>query len=428
MPPTLNRSGSNAVAPVLMTLVLSFQGLPAPFGVSSLAVATMIATMPIVVALAIVAKRNGGEARFVRHNTVLMAVFVFFAVVAEWNGGLAYPSYLISIGIHQCFFAACLLASGAEGVWRAYKAAALINVAFVTLQMIGGLIGSSDLVRLSFLGVMKGSIEYWLSLPRASGLMTEPAHLSYLLLPPLLVTLLAGREAPQEMRSGRLAMLASYVLTLSLVAYVQLGIALVIGSIRQRSFKTLAVSCVAIAALGSAYVSIPFASDRINGVLALAEGDATDQSSVFAIQSNALVTATSLGEAPLLGLGITSHRQSYERIIEFLFDFPIDDAWLGLNKDDAGSLVLLLLSEGGVAGLALFVGFVGYAVIRISRMRGAVAIIGLAHALTLAVVGLRYGQWASVHIMLNLQVVLFCLASAGPTVRPARRAAKAVSS
>lgn len=407
------RSASASFAGIALMAVLLGQGIVAPFGVSSLAVAIMIVALPLLGLMALAAARGAIAARYLRYNVVLAALLGAFAFVGYLRGGLAYPSYLVSIAIHQAFFACCLLLTGPTGVWRSFRFAALTNVFFVIVQMIGGAIGNDALVKLAFLGVMKGSIEYWHFLPRASGLMTEPAHLSYLLLPPLLVALLAAPAAPTLVRRGRALLVATYLLTLSLVAYVQLGLALLVSSLRGRSVRTLLLAVIGMGVMSAAYLSVPFIHDRVQGALAVVEGEVTDQSSVFAIQSNALVTASSLDEAPLLGRGITSHRQTYERVIDFLFDVPIDDGWQGLNKDDAGSLVLLLLSEGGVVGLAMFVGFVGYAVVRLARARGAglLMTIGLAHALTLTVVGLRYGQWASVHVMLNLQVVLYCLAT-----------------
>ncbi|MGV8934017.1 MAG: hypothetical protein ACOH1I_05305 [Gallionellaceae bacterium] len=409
-----------SISILMLTLVLLSQGLPAPFGISSLAVFAMMVLLPPLATLALARKRSAADRTFVYYNLLLVAVFAFFAMVALINGGLAYQSYLVSIAIQQCFFVACLLLAGAEGVWRSFKFAALVNVGFVMLQMVGGVFGSDTFVKLHFLGVMKGTIEYWQFLPRASGLMTEPAHLSYLLLPPLLVSLLTGRESRKVMRSGRLAMLAAYVLTMSLIAYLQLAIALIIASLRRKSFKALVVAFVGLTVIGAVYMVVPFGHDRVEGLIELASGQSvTKQSSVFSIQSNALVAAASLEKAPILGQGLTSHRRLYEDIINSLFDFPIDDTWLGLNKDDAGSLFLLLLSESGYIGLLLFLAFIIYAILRLSRQRGRIATIGLAHALTLAVVGLRYGQWASVHILLNLQVVLYCLAARQSFAAPA---------
>ncbi len=407
------RSSSASFASVALTAVLLGQGIVAPFGLSSLAVAIMVLTLPVVALAAVAAARGVVAARFLRHNAVLAVILGSFTLVGYLRDGLAYPSYLLSIAIHQVFFACCLILAGPTSVWRSFKFAALTNVLFVVVQMVGGIVGNETLVRLAFLGVMKGSIEYWYFLPRASGLMTEPAHLSYLLLPPLLVALLAIPEAPMLARRGRAMLLSTYVLTLSLIAYVQLALALVLSSLQGRSAKAALFAVVGFVVVSAAYQSVPFIHDRVQGVLAVVEGEVTDQSSVFAIQSNALVTTSSLHEAPLLGRGITSHRQTYERVIDTLFEFPIDDAWQGLNKDDAGSLILLLLSEGGIVGLTLFFGFVGYAVFRLARARrlGLMMTIGLAHALTLTVVGLRYGQWASVHVMLSLQVVLYCLAA-----------------
>jgi hypothetical protein len=409
----MRRAALNSISRGLITLVLLSQGIFAPLGISSLAVLLMIVSLPVLWLAVFFRHSSAAEYRFMRSNLILACIFAFFAVVALFYGGLAYPSYVISIAIYQCFFAACLLLAGAEGVWQSFKIASLINVGFVVVQLVGGITGSRTLVELPFLGVMKSSIEYWGLVPRASGVMTEPAHLSYLLLPPLLVSIIAPHDAPASMRRGRFALLSAYVLTFSLIAYLQLGITLMINGLRRASLKNIVAIVLGIAILGALYESIPFARDRVEGILALTNGGQTNESSVFAVESNALVTAGSLSAAPLFGQGLTSHRRSYDNLIGSLFDFEIDETWQSLNRNDAGSLILLLLSETGTIGLLLYLTFVVCAIIAFFRQRGQIAVLGLAHALTLAVVGFRYGQLASVHIMLNLQMVMYCLAVCG---------------
>jgi hypothetical protein len=330
---------------------------------------------------------------------------------------MGYPSYLLSIAIHQIFYMICLVLLGPIGIWRSLRTVIWINIVAVAVQIGGALVGSDELVQLSFLGVDKGSsIEYWSFLPRASGLATEPAHLSYLLLPPLLLTLLGSRvNHTLWRRYDRGPFLVCYLLTMSIVAYLQLTIALLAANLQRRRIKTLLLTILSVVALGSALMAIPFARDRIDSTLILLNGETTNSSSVFAIQSNSLVALHSMEEAPILGNGITSHRVTYEATIGNLFDFAIDETWQGLNQNDAGSLLLLLLSETGLVGFVVFFVFVSMAVLRFSRLRGELALLGLVHALALGVVGLRYGQFASPYIMLNMQVVIFCLAALAKT-------------
>ena len=398
---------------VLLTLSLLGQGMAAPFGISSMAVLVMITGLPILTSLALTAPSSTPIRRFTRYNVILCAVFAAFSFVGLLSGKMGYPSYLMSIAIHQIFYMSCLVLLGPTGIWRSLRTVVWINIVAVVIQIGGSLVGSDELVRLSFLGVEKGStIEYWGFLPRASGLSTEPAHLSYLLLPLLLLTLLGSQENHNLWRRhDRGPFLICYVLTMSIIAYLQLAIALIAANPQRRGFKTILLTILSIVVLGSALMAIPLARNRIDSALVLLDGEATNSSSVFAIQSNMLVAMRSMEEAPILGNGITSHRVTYEATIGNLFDFVIDEKWQGLNQNDAGSLLLLLLSETGIVGFLLFVSFVSMAVLRLSHLKGEMELIGLVHTLTLGVVGLRYGEFASPFIMLNLQVVLFCLAA-----------------
>ncbi|MBW8846950.1 MAG: hypothetical protein JF607_18450 [Burkholderiales bacterium] len=399
------------IASWLLTLVLCTQGIAGPFGISSLGVAMVMASIPLLLLLAAGHAFDSHERAFIKLNVVCVGLIALYSAVGQWHGGMAYPSYVGAILLHQIVFCLALVFATEEGVFLAYRRAAFINGGFVLLQMVGGLLGILDLVSLKFLGVMKGNIEFIGWLPRASGLMTEPAHLSYLLLPPILVTLLARREHPAVYRQGRLFLLGVYTLTMSLVAIVQLALAVLVNNLLRRSVKAMVATLAVASVLTGGYAAIPFARDRIDGIFTAWEGGNSEQTSVFAVQSNALVTLGSLEQAPLLGQGLTSHRKTYEALIEGIFDFQIDDSWIGLNKDDAGSLILLLLSETGIIGLCLFYGFTGKALWTFGSTKGTTALVATAHGLALAVVGLRYGQLASTHVMLNLQVVLYCYAA-----------------
>ena len=139
----------------LLTMVLLTTGVQAPFGISSLAVFLMIVSIPFLATAAIMRRYSATDLTFVRHNLIFALIIGCFAVVAQLNGGIAYPSYLVSIAIHLFFFSICLLIIGAEGVWRSFRFAALVNVGFVVLQLGGGVSGFDVLVRLNFLGIMK---------------------------------------------------------------------------------------------------------------------------------------------------------------------------------------------------------------------------------------------------------------------------------
>ena len=80
--------------------------------------------------------------------------------------------------------------------------------------------------------------------------------------------------------------------------------------------------------------------------------------STFAIFSNFLVTKESLSNNPLIGSGIGTHALNYDKYIGIYFSE--DNIWreMELNREDANSLMLRLLSETGIIGAALFLLFI----------------------------------------------------------------------
>jgi hypothetical protein len=342
----------------------------------------------------------------------LSLIFIFYLLVAFLSGKLGYPSYILSIAIHQFFYMSCLILLGPIGVWRSLRTVVWVNIAAVAIQIYGTILGNDALVQLNFLGIDKGSsFEYLGFLPRVSGLATEPAHLSYIMLPILLIALIGRQNIPAEMSKGRSLILACYLLTFSLVAYLQLFFSMLLINIRRIHLKSIFLISLISVIIGSLMINTHFIKDRIDSAIFAISGENTNSTSIFAIQSNILVALSSLSESPLLGNGLTSHRVTYEATIEDVINYKIDETWRSLNSNDASSLILLIISEAGLLGLVLFLGFLKRAIHILSRCEGQFAMLGFVHAVTLAVVGLRYGQWASPFIMLNLQVVLFVLAA-----------------
>jgi hypothetical protein len=78
----------------------------------------------------------------------------------------------------------------------------------------------------------------------------------------------------------------------------------------------------------------------------------TSDLSGFALASNILVANEGLKESTYVGTGINSHKDTYEKVIYKLF--ANSQVILELNKEDAGSLYIRLLSEFGIPGLLAF--------------------------------------------------------------------------
>ena len=397
---------------LLLAFVMLTVGMNFSYGTSSVGVFLMILSIPFLIGV-IIRQRvlDRIQTRFILYQVPLVAIFLLSGLTALFKGGMAYPSYLASIVLHISFFTGCLLVIGPLAVTRVFLIVGSINIFFYLVQIVGSLTNSPTLLYLDFLYIMKGSsIEVFGLFPRASGLMSEPVHLSYLLLPTILLLYFSGSNYLTRRPRIKMFFLTAYVATFSLVAIVQLAITFGIHVFANKSFKQLVGALFLLGALAYSYSLIPLAEGRLGAVSEIFEGNETKESSVFAIQANVLVAAKNVSESPILGGGLTSHRRVFEESMESLFSYKIDDSWLDLNKNDASSLYILLLSEMGVLGLSIYLILLGYLILTFGKSISIIGGVGLAHATVLAVVSLRYGQVASLHIMLNLQVSLYCLA------------------
>lgn len=84
--------------------------------------------------------------------------------------------------------------------------------------------------------------------------------------------------------------------------------------------------------------------------------------SALAVAANISVAVQNFSQSPMLGGGLGSHPIAYDK---FAPNYVADMHGLkGLNKDDAASLFLRLLSETGIVGLILFVGGMGWLILR----------------------------------------------------------------
>lgn len=107
-----------------------------------------------------------------------------------------------------------------------------------------------------------------------------------------------------------------------------------------------------------AYTKIGDFNERINDTLALISDDsqslATANISSQTIIINLKIALKSFADSCGLGGGIGSHPISYERFIK---DLPVSNVVFFFNKEDANSLLLRIISELGLLGLAGVVGF-----------------------------------------------------------------------
>lgn len=395
----------------MLTMVMLTVGMNSPF-FSSVAVSLMIFFIPILFAL-IVHRRFYDKSIiiYIRYQIYLISIFFFYSLVAFVKGGMPYPSYLFSILIHICFFVGCLIMIGPISIVKIFLLVGAINIFFYAIQLFGGFLDSPVLMRLEFLNIMNAiHVEKFGFFPRASGLASEPVHLSYLLLPSLLLLFLMKSRNGHSRRYKKAFFISTYFATFSLVASVQLAISLVLTFFRKLSLANGLKAVLFSFAIFYIYTLSPIAQERISGLEDGFSGVETNQSSIFAIQSNILVAGVSLQDSPILGRGLTSHRKTFEDSFVGLFGNYIDESWTTMNQNDGASLYILIVSEMGILGIFGYFLFLFYLFNKFKKSNNDIAIIGLVFTVCLAMNSLRYGNIASLYIMLNLQIVLYCLA------------------
>jgi hypothetical protein len=224
---------------------------------------------------------------------------------------------------------------------------------------------------------------------RANSILQEPSALGMVLGTVAGVALIrvgiagaAMRDAICEVISGWAAILiiAGFAVTVSLIDFMLLLI--VSASIWMVSRKIsvgaiaglLAAIVVAGAVAYSAIIStLPDIIEKISSMGSITSDDLrverAEDISAIALAVNLAVMRANLARAPMLGAGLGAHPVTYDRENPGLGRLPADIVTVGLNKEDAASLLIRLLSESGILGTAAFV--MGW-IIAIARSRRAI--------------------------------------------------------
>lgn len=200
-------------------------------------------------------------------------------------------------------------------------------------------------------------------LPRAASITTEPAHFALLLLPGVFIAVLAilGRAKPLGLTNKWTAatIITGLLLSFSLIGYASLIFILFYLTItwNTRTMRIIYIIPGLMIISWIFYISIiqfPFFQAKIETFLQPSQAlnhykfTGTDLSA-FALISNALVAKSALVHSHLLGTGLDTHAQNYDRYMPHLF--YSSQVLMALNKTDAGSLFIRVASEFGVPGL-----------------------------------------------------------------------------
>lgn len=209
---------------------------------------------------------------------------------------------------------------------------------------------------------------------RLCSIMGEPAHLAIALSPALFVSLNRWLDAdsPFISKPRSLLVILAYLLTFSGVALLGLLVAAILlikKNLVLTKKQLLGIPVViAVVFLVSVFAyQLPDIKMRVDDtwkVLSSKPGQLDVQSinlSTYTLFCNYLVAREAFTSNPIFGTGIGTHANSYDLYIPYFFpkskfkDFSFVD--LALNRQDANSLLLRLISETGILGILAFLGF-----------------------------------------------------------------------
>jgi hypothetical protein len=152
----------------------------------------------------------------------------------------------------------------------------------------------------------------------------------------------------------KFVILIAYLLSGSAVGYAYLIIIIIIGTIMRKSYAyiiygTAITSALLILSLFSEELTIRFVEVySILGIAALPSINIQYGSSTLALYNNMTVAISSFLSNPFIGSGIGNHSLAYDR---FISNSLLPD--IGLNKGDANSMYLRIISEMGGFGVII---------------------------------------------------------------------------
>lgn len=336
-----------------------------------------------------------------------MLMFVAFLVVGATSIFLSFDAAhlgakgLVQIGGISIMLLACI-ATANEVSRRPVLFAGLIRLCAMVLGLVAMLgiaqfvcanaLGHPEMLDFSFLNRWSGG-NVWYNrgrldgIVRANSILQEPSALGMVLGVGAGVALLRlglrGRRcriAVQDIipRWSAIAILSGFVVTVSVVDLVLL-LAIVVslwmvskrvgaGAFATASAATIVIGVASYAAIAS---TLPEMSEKLSAMDAITSGEIrvkrAEDLSAIALAVNVAVMRANLARDPILGAGLGAHPITYDRENPGLGRLPAEIVNIGMNKEDAASLLVRLLSESGILGTATFIAAWMLAVARARR-------------------------------------------------------------
>ncbi|MCX5694876.1 MAG: hypothetical protein NT014_07170 [Candidatus Omnitrophica bacterium] len=249
-----------------------------------------------------------------------------------------------------------------DGLFRIYMQIACLVALIGIFQEISYLIG------------FRGGYDYRSFIPRivppyaqsgilrVTSIMQEPSHFGNVMAPAVFVSVLNIIRQERHFIDIKMSFLIiiSILLSFSLVAYIGIVIALILIMLNYKRIKLICVSAIILFILMfTAYRCLPNIQLRVSQTVAVINGKIPLESanlSTFAFCSNGLVALKSFMSNPLFGAGLGSHPFSYDKYISQIVNPDLNK--VHINREDASSMFLRIISETGLLGIFLFTFFI----------------------------------------------------------------------
>jgi len=257
---------------------------------------------------------------------------------------------------------------------------AIVSLIGVAQFLCANVLGHPEVLEFSFLNrwargnvwYNQGSLD---GIVRANSILQEPSALGMVLGTVAGVALMrlgivgaSQRDAliPLVPAWAAILIVAGYVVTVSLIDFILLLIVgAAIWAVPLRNSKSAIGGLLAVIVVmgGFSYTAIistlPDVGKKIASMGAIASDDIrverAEDLSAIALAVNLSVMRSNLARAPLVGAGLGAHPITYDRENPGLGRLPADLMTVGMNKEDAASLLIRLLSETGILGTLAFV-------------------------------------------------------------------------
>lgn len=337
---------------------------------------------------------------------------------------------MVQLGGVSIMLLACV-ATMNEVAWRPALFAGYVRISVIVLALVSlvgiaqfvlaNALGHPEILDFNFLNRWAGG-NVWYNrgsldgIVRANSILQEPSALGMVLGTGAGVALIrlgllgaAQSSALQRIvpRWAAITILLGFVVTVSLI---DLFLLLIIGAsmwivsrrIRANAIAAFAVVTVLLGSVAFAAIAatLPDLSAKLGAMGSITSGDVevkrAEDLSAIALAVNLAVMRANLARNPVLGAGLGAHPVTYDRENPGLGRLPADILTVGLNKEDAASLLIRLLSEAGISGMIAFCAGWIFAVARARRFilasitseTGPNALLSLAVGVTASMIGI----------------------------------------